>query len=232
MALSSPRLRRFCDAIDALVADTEVMLPSQLDGYLTGVAISPDPIPPSEWLPQVWTSGDPEADAAIFEDAREAQWYEALVIEHHDAIKRALDKGRGRYQPFLEEDVRSHEIMWEVWIEGLQKGLALRAEVWPPLGNSEDKAVREAIAGLMTLMDIAFDACDLERPMIDALTEDAPALIPGWIETLHATTAASRPALLAVAGRAPPAKIGRNDPCPCGSGKKYKKCCAATASAD
>lgn len=22
-------------------------------------------------------------------------------------------------------------------------------------------------------------------------------------------------------------KIGRNDPCPCGSGKKYKKCCAS-----
>ena len=25
--------------------------------------------------------------------------------------------------------------------------------------------------------------------------------------------------------------VGRNDPCPCGSGKKYKKCCAASASA-
>ena len=24
-------------------------------------------------------------------------------------------------------------------------------------------------------------------------------------------------------------KIGRNDPCPCGSGKKYKRCCGATA---
>lgn len=24
-----------------------------------------------------------------------------------------------------------------------------------------------------------------------------------------------------------PANIGRNDPCHCGSGKKYKKCCAA-----
>ncbi|MBU3912866.1 MAG: SEC-C domain-containing protein [Nanoarchaeota archaeon] len=22
-----------------------------------------------------------------------------------------------------------------------------------------------------------------------------------------------------------PRKIGRNEPCPCGSGKKYKKCC-------
>jgi len=24
-------------------------------------------------------------------------------------------------------------------------------------------------------------------------------------------------------------KVGRNDPCPCGSGKKYKKCCGAQA---
>jgi len=26
-------------------------------------------------------------------------------------------------------------------------------------------------------------------------------------------------------------KVGRNDPCPCGSGLKYKKCCAAKADA-
>ncbi|KUE81558.1 YchJ family protein [Aeromonas schubertii] len=25
----------------------------------------------------------------------------------------------------------------------------------------------------------------------------------------------------------PPTRIGRNDPCPCGSGKKFKKCCAS-----
>jgi SWIM/SEC-C metal-binding protein len=25
-------------------------------------------------------------------------------------------------------------------------------------------------------------------------------------------------------------KIGRNEPCPCGSGKKFKKCCEGTAS--
>ncbi|MBI2382070.1 MAG: SEC-C domain-containing protein [Gammaproteobacteria bacterium] len=24
-------------------------------------------------------------------------------------------------------------------------------------------------------------------------------------------------------------KVGRNDPCPCGSGQKYKKCCGAKA---
>ena len=27
--------------------------------------------------------------------------------------------------------------------------------------------------------------------------------------------------------RAVSTKVGRNDPCPCGSGKKYKKCCGA-----
>ena len=27
-------------------------------------------------------------------------------------------------------------------------------------------------------------------------------------------------------------KVGRNDPCPCGSGKKYKKCCGANVGAD
>lgn len=27
-------------------------------------------------------------------------------------------------------------------------------------------------------------------------------------------------------------KTGRNDPCPCGSGKKYKKCCAAALPQD
>jgi Mlc titration factor MtfA (ptsG expression regulator) len=36
---------------------------------------------------------------------------------------------------------------------------------------------------------------------------------------------------VATFGTAPdrPDKIGRNDPCPCGSGKKYKKCCGADA---
>ncbi|MDG2285973.1 MAG: SEC-C metal-binding domain-containing protein [Alphaproteobacteria bacterium] len=27
-------------------------------------------------------------------------------------------------------------------------------------------------------------------------------------------------------------KVGRNDPCPCGSGKKFKKCCIHKSSGD
>ncbi len=49
----------------------------------------------------------------------------------------------------------------------------------------------------------------------------------GWEESVEddiepdSAVAASPAALKA------PARVGRNDPCPCGSGKKYKKCCGA-----
>jgi preprotein translocase subunit SecA len=36
-----------------------------------------------------------------------------------------------------------------------------------------------------------------------------------------------RPASAAVLAPAARSKVGRNDPCPCGSGKKFKKCCGA-----
>ncbi len=37
------------------------------------------------------------------------------------------------------------------------------------------------------------------------------------------------PSGLRMPPRRAPAPIGRNDPCPCGSGKKYKKCCGANS---
>jgi preprotein translocase subunit SecA len=45
-----------------------------------------------------------------------------------------------------------------------------------------------------------------------------------------APAAAARPATRVEPRSADGQKIGRNDPCPCGSGKKYKKCCLLKAS--
>ena len=55
---------------------------------------------------------------------------------------------------------------------------------------------------------------------IAALVNAAPDLIPAWVETLHARhhDAGAQP----VPSRS--GKVGRNGPCPCGSGRKYKKC--------
>jgi hypothetical protein len=46
------------------------------------------------------------------------------------------------------------------------------------------------------------------------------ALPPGW-PPLQDVTRANQD----LRASPQPAKVGRNDPCPCGSGKKYKKCC-------
>src|SRR3954449_12595757 len=36
------------------------MHPAEVDGYLTGIAVSPDMIPPSDWLPVIWGGDEPE----------------------------------------------------------------------------------------------------------------------------------------------------------------------------
>jgi preprotein translocase subunit SecA len=53
---------------------------------------------------------------------------------------------------------------------------------------------------------------------IGIVKKEAPQRAPVMAQ---ASTGVSKKKQLKVAGK----KIGRNDPCPCGSGKKYKKCC-------
>jgi hypothetical protein len=56
---------------------------------------------------------------------------------------------------------------------------------------------------------------DLLRSLVDA-SDSGNVFLP-WMP----------PAAMLAQARAP--KVGRNDPCPCGSGKKFKKCCAGKA---
>ena len=42
----------------------------------------------------------------------------------------------------------------------------------------------------------------------------------------------TRQAMPGTASTQKPVKVGRNDPCPCGSGTKYKKCCGSVDAAN
>ena len=69
---------------------------------------------------------------------------------------------------------------------------------------------------LLRLLEKAKDLSGIQKkPAIQ--TQVPPPRIPAALETGLAK-AASAPA------QAIPSKTGRNDPCPCGSGKKHKKC--------
>ena len=53
--------------------------------------------------------------------------------------------------------------------------------------------------------------------------------LPAWKKVITDDKAAEIAREYREANIAHSNKIGRNDPCPCGSGKKYKKCCGKNA---
>ncbi|OGR95745.1 MAG: preprotein translocase subunit SecA [Elusimicrobia bacterium RIFCSPLOWO2_01_FULL_64_13] len=61
------------------------------------------------------------------------------------------------------------------------------------------------------------------RPVRRVMEEKPDAVLAGPVP--HEPGGSGGGGLLEPAGRTVAAKIGRNDPCPCGSGKKFKKCC-------
>jgi len=77
-----------------------------------------------------------------------------------------------------------------------------------------------------TEVSLAFDKEKLYKNMVDAKAEWLYEL-PVWNEIFDEDTKKdlykeAKKANTIVKGE----KVGRNDPCPCGSGKKYKKCCS------
>lgn len=74
-----------------------------------------------------------------------------------------------------------------------------------------------------------------EAEMSEAMQE----LHEEWLQTPRPALEGEKPAAVLEGGRLFPSKVetfrreapkvGRNDPCPCGSGKKYKRCCGKAA---
>jgi preprotein translocase subunit SecA len=81
--------------------------------------------------------------------------------------------------------------------------------------------VKAAVVERVFKVQVVQDA-PMELPAITAWadTRESRGELPGERERAPAPSVA-RPALRTPSGE----KVGRNDPCPCGSGKKYKKCC-------
>lgn len=215
-------LQRLDEMLLDLRDDTEAMLLSELDGFLAGVVVSPEPILPSEWLRIVW--GGVDGELAPFENSADVQAFVGLVMRHYNSVIRSLER-RGRFAPIFEVDGRNNETLWELWIAGFARAVRLRPEGWERIVESDEEDAIRAYSGLMLLGRADEGTANLSQAEIDALDEEAEDLIPMWVEALHAwrRIRAVREGLAARAELG--TKVGRNDPCPCGSGKKYKKCC-------
>ena len=211
----------YLDELDRLLLDQpDCMLVSQLDGFLTGIVVSPDLIRPAQWIPLIW-GGDDGEGKPDFESEEDLQRFLSLVMTHYNVIIDSLATPGG-YAPVLETDLRKGDTLWEMWIDGFAQAMALSPGGWVRIKTDDDAGCHAALAGIRTLDEFASGERKLSEGEEDRWDGEAPDLIPIWVEMLHQWRIENDPHRPAIAKRL---KVGRNDPCPCGSGKKYKKCC-------
>ena len=202
------------------------MLLSDLDGFLTGIAIGPELIMPSEWLPIVWGGEEP-----VFEDDREAEAVLGGIMSRFNEILRQVEEKT--FEPIL-WTTSDDMVIAADWAEGFVTAIGLRQEAWDPLFKAKDHALM-----LFPILALCGDengdsAFGLDAEADDEIWEEAPAVLPAcvmaiaefWRERSACQSGTLRAERPMHAVRAAP-KVGRNDPCPCGSGKKFKKCCGA-----
>jgi len=212
----------YLDELDQLLLDQgdDWMLLTQLDGYLTGILVSPDPVPPSSWMKHIW-AGDDGKGTPHFDTMGDFQHLIDLIMRHYNHVVASLAQP-GAYEPLFDIDTRNDDILWEMWIDGFVQAMSLAPVGWRRAAASDDAGCKAALKGIAKLHAIAEGEARISRRKEDQWTREAPDLIPIWVEMLHAWRLENDPGRPSSPMQG---KVGRNDPCPCGSGKKYKKCC-------
>ena len=228
--------------------------PEWLDGCMATLLAGPRAMTPEQWLPRLlgdaWerTFADPQ-DQRHAMDTLSARWTvlasqlnaEAL-FDDPDALRLSPllgDYGSEARDALVAEGRLTAEqaddwpLNGELWALGVLETIETFADDWQaPAADDDDLAWYDgclrAIEAL-TLRDEAQLAADLElrypgkTPSRDELVDEACIALQDlrcwWVE--HAPSHAPRRV---------EAVPGRNDPCPCGSGKKYKKCHGASLS--
>ncbi len=150
------------------------------------------------------------------------------VMAHYNRVARDLAKNPAEYEAVYDNDPLSGDLMWEPWITGFERAMQLRPDAWEATVESSDEEVASSIPMLLALHDIAEGGSELGEAAIKELDAMAPDMIPDLVVNLNAWVKGQgrspRPANLPGAPAAR-ARVGRNDPCPCGSERKFKKCC-------
>ena len=208
-------------AEDGMTMDT-------LHGYLTALVIGPQEVLLAEWLPRVW--GADAEKAPKFKSDKDCERIVGLIARFMNEIAITFEVAPKEYEPlFCEHEWEGRPLLdGEAWAWGFWEGINLRAEAWEPIWSSNLALVARPIYLLgaeeieeseMTLVDDPVKRHKLAVEMEAAI----PEIYKFWLP--H-----RKSAVVQVQREIP--KVGRNDECPCGSGKKFKKCCGADQTAE
>ena len=101
---------------------------------------------------------------------------------------------------------------------------------WDVMVESGDEEIRSILPIILALNDIDTGRSDFDEAARDHLVAIAPDLIPDMVLKLNRWTkkqASKQTSKTAASTSKQSRKPGRNSPCPCGSGNKFKRRCGA-----
>ena len=201
---------------DAMTMDT-------LHGYMTAIAIGPETIMPAEWLLKVW--GEDASAAPKWKNAKEEERIVELIMRFMNEVLVTFEVAPKEFEPLFCEHEENGETLIdaEAWCWGFWEGMELRPGSWDPIFQSDLAPLMRPIYLLGADEIEEEELAEVDHPvkghkLAVEIEANLPAIYKFWVPL--------RKGPVQTLKRDEP-KIGRNDDCPCGSGKKYKKCCGA-----
>ena len=191
-----------------------------MDGFLTALVCSPELVMPSTYMHYIL------GEEHEFATAEQAQKFANLILRHWNSIVSQLEKSEFFYPVLLESEDGS---MGNDWAAGFLSGMHLGGDEWKEYLNDEEKSgVFVPILMLAHEHDpdpeLRPDPIDAEKreKILAFLTVSVPRIYAHFAQ--HRKSNASSHQQAKTFQRSS-RKVGRNEPCPCGSNRKYKKCC-------
>ena len=217
------RLESFLDSLGPPAMNLE-----ELDGFFVALICGPQMVMPSEYLPQIWGEGHEFSSDAQAGDILE------LLFRHWNNIASTLLRTLGEaevYMPVLHESADG-TAPGNHWAQGFMRGMQMRAQSWRELLDSKEHG-----GSLLPIMMLAHEHdADLEmrHPIEPERHDEVLQMMIAGVTRIYRYFEPHRRAGVAVEEATMPrrrarSKVGRNEPCPCGSGKKYKSCCSPDA---
>ena len=179
-----------------------------LTGFFLALVVGPELVEPSKWIDELVT-------AESFSSLKAAQAGLELLMRLYNTIADA-SANPGALCPAL-DDGEAVASFCEGYVRGAQMQDAWKADDEGAAQLFPFVALSGAVPDEALVGQDGLPIEDVEawrRPMREKLVEHVAALTSYW---------AVRQAPVTVARVGP--KVGRNDPCPCGRGKKFKRCC-------
>ncbi len=206
-------------ALLAKARDGACMSLEEADGFFTGILCGPRPAPFSEHEAALWRDKSPDD---VFEPGEVQRTIRDLLKRHYRSVAERLADEEAP-EPFHEDT--GSKLAGGLWAQGFAKAIGLDVDRWRKLQDHKYGA-DTLIPLLLPGMDTT-EIGELSSAGRRAILRDVPKLVLS-VRRFWRDGVLSPPPLSSAAPRSGP-KVGRNESCPCGSGRKFKKCCGAAA---